>query len=747
MEKHLITVYLFCVAPIFAFGAAIPGKVSLPLDSGWEFRQSSNGSMAIAPVWRPAQVPGLVHEDLLRNDLIPDPYYRDNEAKVQWIEDADWEYRTTIRGTSALLAMDHVELVFEGIDALAEVYLNGVQILKTDNMFREWRLDVKSQLKPGNNELLVRFPSVISGAAKVAETDKWRSLTQPLPAEKTYIRKAAFEYGWDWGPRLVTVGIWRPVRLEGWNQARITNLYVRQRDINKAVARVSAEVEVLASTDAMAELDLEYGHDGKSRKLSGSFQLHPGLNELSLPVEISSPDLWYPNGYGAHPLYDFKTDLKIDGDVADTRSTRVGLRSIVLRRERDQWGRSFEFLVNGIPVFAKGANIIPFDAIFTRVTTEKYRQVLQAAVDAHMNMVRQWGGGFYESEEFYDLCDELGIMVWQDFMFGNEWQPGTYEFKLNVQKEVEDQVRRLRNHPSIVLWCGNNETESAWRWPQNVDIIKNLSAETQKHMWQDYLTLFSGVIASTVNRLNPETPYWPSSPSADYEDTSDEYQSGDWHNWSVWHGMAPLTDYEKTFPRFMTEFGFQSFPEMRTVEAFTLPDDRTSITTPVMLAHQKNLSGNQKIHEYLRRDYPEPKDFASFLYVSQVLQAEAVKIGAEHLRRIRPRSMGSIYWQLNDCWPVASWSSVDYYGRWKALQYYARRFYNDVLVVPHEENGVLQVFVVSDRTEPVPATLRLRLMTMDGKVLRDVSQPVKVNPLDSVIYMQVPRAEILRWRR
>jgi beta-mannosidase len=326
-------------------------------------------------------------------------------------------------------------------------------------------------------------------------------------------------------------------------------------------------------------------------------------------------------------------------------------------------------------------------------------------------------------------------------MFGNEWQPGTYAFKENVALEAEYQIKRVRDHPSIVLWCGNNETEASWEW--HGDTTSKLSANATRRMWQDYLTLFSGVLARAVERFAPETPYWPSSPSADYEDISDSYQSGDMHNWSVWHGMLPFRDYEKSNPRFMTEYGFQSFPEMRTVESFTLPEDRTGIFTPVMLAHQKNTSGNAKIHDYMLRDYPEPKDFASFLYASQVLQAEGIKIGTEHLRRNRPRTMGAIYCQLNDCWPVASWSSIDYYGRWKALQYYARRFYNDLLVSPHQENGGLAVYVVSDKTEPVAGELRLRVMTFEGNVMVEKKENVQVPPLSSNIYLQVPVEESL----
>jgi beta-mannosidase len=509
------------------------------------------------------------------------------------------------------------------------------------------------------------------------------------------------------------------------------------------VARINVEVEITSSAEGKAAITIDSSRGNKLKKVAQDVELHKGLNHIVVPIEISNPELWYPAGYGDHPIYDFNVALKMGSRVEDRKSARAGLRSLVLRRDVDQWGRSFEFVVNGIPVFGKGADVIPFDSFPTRVTTQQYRRVLQSAIDANMNMIRNWGGGYYETDEFYDMCDELGIMVWQDFMFGNDWQPGTYEFKLNVEREVEHQVRRLRNHPSIVLWCGNNETEASWEWARVSDVVKNLPPDTQRHMWQDYLTLFSGVIANAVQRLNPEVPYWPSSPSADYEDISDKYQSGDMHNWSVWHGMIPLRDYEKSFPRFMTEYGFQSFPELRSVETFTIPEDRTGITTPVMLAHQKNAAGNQKIHEYMLRDYPEPKDFPSFLYVSQVLQAEAIKIGAEHLRRIRPRSMGSLYWQLNDCWPVASWSSLDYYGRWKALHYYARRFYNDVLVLPREENGVVEVYAVSDRTTAVEGSLRLRLMTFDGKVLKETVNKVTIESLASKVYLQLPRSEYL----
>jgi beta-mannosidase len=699
-------------------------KQTIPLNTGWEFRQTNDSA------WHPAQVPGCVHLDLLHNKLIPDPFYRDNEAKLQWIENADWEYRTTITATPALLRHRNIELVFEGLDAYSEVWLNDTQVLTADNMFREWRVDVKPYLKAGVNTLRVVFPSPIRAAAKIAATDPWREKTHT--AEKTYVRKAAYEYGWDWGPRFVTSGIWRPARLEVWDDARISNLHIHQRDVTAEVAHIVAEVEVTAAANEAAAVQVQFVHGRSTGAGIRTVSLHAGVNHIDVPLDVDKPDLWYPAGYGAQPIYKFSAQVRVADRLEDEASTPTGLRSIVLRRELDQWGRSFEFIVNGIPVFGKGADVIPFDSFPTRVTTAQYRQVLQSAKDANMNMIRHWGGGYYETDEFYNLCDELGLMIWQDFMFGNDWQPGTYAFKQNVEREAEDQLRRLRDHPSIVIWCGNNETEGAFR------ASAGLPPDVRRQMWEDYLTVFSGILARTVARLAPEMPYWPSSPSEDYEDIAN-FQSGDMHNWTVWHGRVPFSDYEKYIPRFMTEYGFQSFPEMRTVEAFTAPEDRASIFTPVMLAHQKNKEGNDIIHNYLLRYYTEPKDFASFLYVSQVLQAEGIKVGAEHLRRNRPHCMGSIYWQLNDCWPVASWSSLDYYGRWKALQYYARRFYNDLLVSPHVEDGSLAVYVVSDRTAATSGELRVRLMTFDGTVVSDKSQAVQVPALSSQVYVTVPK--------
>jgi beta-mannosidase len=736
-----LAVLMGCLGIVLSAVHAAP-RTSVDLNSGWQFRQRLPATATPAE-WRPATVPGDVHLDLLANKLIPDPFYRDNEAKLQWIQDADWEYRTTITATPGVLSHDHVDLAFDGLDTSAEVSLNGHLILTADNMFRGWRADAKLLLKPGANELMVFFPSPIKVSERIALTDKWHGQT---PAQdKSYVRKAAYEYGWDWGPTFVTSGIWRAAHLEIWDDARIDDVYIHQREITAALARIDAAVDVVASKTEKATVAVTYaGGGGKGHEGKAQVTLVPGENHIVLPVEIANPALWYPVGYGAQSIYTWNAKVSVDGHDADMATTRTGLRSVVLRRDKDQWGRSFEFVVNGIPIFAKGADVIPFDSFPSRVTTAQYRHILESARGANMNMIRHWGGGYYETDEFYQMCDELGIMVWQDFMFGNDWQPGTYAFREQVAKEAEYQVTRLRNHPSIVIWSGNNETEEALQWEKNSKISNALDAKGQVRIWQDYLLLFSSVIPRVVERLNPETPYWPSSPSADYEDDLAPGQtSGDMHDWSVWHGRVPFSEYEKHHPRFMTEYGFQSFPEMKTVEAFTEPADRTSIFTPVMLAHQKNNEGNSIIHDYLLKDYAEPKDFASFLYVSQVLQAEGIKIGAEHLRRERPRTMGSIYWQLNDCWPVASWSSIDYYGRWKALQYYARRFYAPVLVSPHVEDGALAVYIVSDKTAAETAQLRTRLMKFDGTVVSEKNQQVSVPALSSAIYQRMPLSDLV----
>jgi len=744
--------------PLFALLAELPLQAEEPparlLNSNWQFRAVGNTDKSDVKQWHPAQVPGVVQTDLLRNGLIPDPFDRDNEFRLQWIGLTDWEYQTVFQADAASLGHDHVDLVFDGLDTLADVYLNDQVIVHSDNMFRHWRISARPLLRTGPNTLRVVFHSAVEKMLPYV-----KSLPYVLPSISThnfgneediatapYTRKAPYQYGWDWGPRFMTEGIWQPVRLETWDALRIDNFHIHQRKITAETALVTAEFDVEASQPTTATLALAHDELSGPQTTDGTqtLQLESGMNRVSFPIRIAAPKLWYPVGYGAQNRYRFLASIRLGRKVeAAHAEVKTGLRSIELRRAADQWGKSFEFVVNGIAVFGKGADVIPFDSFPNRVTPEIHRKILQAARDAHMNMLREWGGGYYESDDFYDICDELGILIWQEFMFGGDMIPGDVAFQENVREEAIEQIKRLRDHPSIILWCGNNEVETGWHyWDDRKEFKEAISPETRDRVWQDYMVMFADILKSSVSQYGDPVPYWPSSPSANFEEVPDNQHNGDMHYWAVWHHQAPAQDYTKQFPRFMTEYGFQSFPEMRTIRAFANKPDDFDIHSTVMQAHQKNKGGNERILTYMLREYREPKDFASFVYLSQVQQAEIIKIGAEHLRRQRPRVMGSLYWQLNDCWPVASWASIDYYGRWKALHYYARRFYDDVLVSPSLHDNKVDIYVVSDKLQPFAGTIHTRLLDFSGTVLLDQTKDIQAPAQSSAIYLSLDEADL-----
>ena len=747
---YLLALLLVCLGAPLPLEAAEPS--SRNLDTGWQFRAVANTDRSDVKEWHSAQVPGVVQTDLLHSGLIPDPFDRDNEFHLQWIGLADWEYQTTFQVDTAALAHDHADLVFDGLDTFADVYLNDQTILHADNMFRRWRIPAKALLKPGPNTLRIVFHSAVEKMLPYVKT-----LPYVLPSISThnygneeniatapYTRKAPYNYGWDWGPRFLTEGIWQPVRLETWDALRIENFHIHQQNVTSDVANVTAELEIEAGRMTTATLTLAHDELAGPQAADGNqtLQLNAGINRVSFPLRITAPKLWYPVGYGAQNRYRFSASIRMGREVAARAETKTGLRSIVLRRVPDEWGKSFEFVVNGISVFAKGADVIPFDSFPNRVTPEIHRNILQSARDAHMNMVREWGGGYYESDDFYDICDELGIMVWQEFMFGGDMVPGDVAFQDNVRQEAIDQIKRLRDHPSVVIWCGNNEVETGWlHWGDRLEFKESISAQARERVWQDYVILFADTLKNAVTQYADPVPYTPSSPSANFEEPPDNPHNGDMHYWQVWHAQAPASDYTLQFPRFMSEFGFQSFPEMRTIRSFAKPED-FNIRSTVMQAHQKNKGGNERILTYMLREYREPKDFASFVYLSQVQQAEIIKIGAEHLRRQRPRTMGSLYWQLNDCWPVASWASIDYYGRWKALHYYARRFYDDVLISPFLHDDKVDVYIVSDKLQALSGTIHMRLLDFSGNVLLDQSKDVQIAAQSSATYFSVDKATL-----
>lgn len=731
--KNLYLILSLIFLFVFDVGAQMnAARTQISLNDNWQFREANKS------VWKPATVPGCVHTDLLANKIIEDPFYRDNEKNLQWIGKTDWEYQTTFEVSPELLRRQNLEIIFEGLDTYANVYLNDKPILNADNMFRTWRINVEDLLKAGENILRIKFRSPIKEILP-----RMAKLDYELPAvndqgEKTspYTRKAPYQYGWDWGPRFVTSGVWKPVRLEVWDKARIEDLHIKQNKLSKETAALSAVVEVVAAAAIDARIEIENLTDKKT-VAAKQVKLTAGTNKLALDFALENPKLWYPIGLGEQSLYRFKAKLVVNKKQVDEQTKRTGLRTLELRQKPDEYGKSFEFIVNGIPVFGRGANWIPADIFPTRITKEKYKNLLTSLKDANMNMLRVWGGGIYEDDYYYDLADEMGLLVWQDFMFACSMYPGDREFLENVRREAVDNVKRLRNHPSIVLWCGNNEIETAWThwgWKERLP----------NHLWDDYLKLFTRVLPEVLDEYDSSRPYWQSSPSSNFQADSDSQKIGDVHYWEVWHAEKPYKEYEKQFPRFMSEFGFQSFPEYETVKTYTTEEDRKSIETPIMLAHQRHPRGNQLVRAYMLREYNEPKDFESFLYVSQVLQAHGIKIGAEHFRRIMPRNMGSLYWQANDCWQVASWSAMDYFGRWKALMYYTRRFYAPLLVSPHVgDDGKMNVYVVSDLPDTKRAQIRLTLMDLSGKQLIAKTVDLNVEPLKGKSYFSQPVGELL----
>ena len=711
---------------------------AMELHEEWQFRQVGTEQ------WLPAAVPGCNHLDLLANGKIEDPFWRTNEADLQWIDKEDWEYQTTFDVSPELLKHDRIELYFEGLDTYAAVTLNGTEILKADNMFREWRVDVKKHLKPGENVLNILFRSPITVGLERLENQTYnikvfgndQAEHGQVPGGKrvsVFSRKAPYHFGWDWGPRLVSSGIWRPVHLIAWNEARLTNLQIVQKEVTKAAAGYTAVFEVEAEKVAKADFRFDVEGEGRFEK---SVTLEPGIHTYAVDFVINNPKLWWSNGLGEPHLYKAKAVLKT-AKTTDTKTTRIGVRTIKVVRKKDDEGRTFTFELNGVPVFMKGANMVPFDIYNARVTEEKIRATVQSAVDANFNMLRVWGGGIYQSDAFYDVCDEMGILIWQDFMFACNQYPGDEAFLENVRHEAIDNVRRLRNHPSIAIWCGNNEI--AW--------FHFKTGEVTNTQQQAYADLFLGIIPDVLKENDPSRFYWHSSPAAyaTYGGTAAEKKSrGDYHYWSVWHGKKPYEEYANNIPRFMSEYGFQAFPEIRTVKSFSLPED-FGLNTPVMEHHQRNGSANDKIKWYMEQYYRVPEDFETFLYVGQLLQAEAITYGMEAHRRARPFCMGSLYWQLNDVWPVASWSSVDYELRRKALHYRAKRAFAQQLVSPfkNSETGAVEIHVVNDDLKPIEAVLQMRMIGFDGAIGWSKELPIQIKANTSAVYFEIPESELL----
>lgn len=680
--------------------------------------------------WNDAQVPGSVFNDLMNSGIMEDPFYRDNELKVREFAALDYEYYREFDVPEELLCEDSIVLHCDGLDTLTEIEINGVYAAGTDNMHRRYEFDIKSLLCPGKNSIRIVFYSPVNYIEKKdKEYHLYGDGGNTIPGI-SYIRKAHYMFGWDWGPQLPDSGIWRNICILGHKSARLQDVYITQRHEKE---RVSLDIGVKTRLWDKAPVLIEaevLTPDNKVIRVSAAAL----ETEVHLALDIEGPQLWWPNGFGEQPLYNVKVTISRNEAVLDSKELAIGLRTLGIRREKDQWGESFEFAVNGAAIFAMGADYIPEDNILARCSYEKTEKLIKWCKEANFNCIRVWGGGIYPEDYFFDLCDKYGLIVWQDFMFACAVYEMDEEFADNICKEAEDNIKRIRHHACLGLWCGNNEMELAWEcW----DIPKVPRLKT------DYIKQFEVLLPQVVKENDPGTFYWPASPSSGggFDSPNDENR-GDAHYWKVWHGLLPFDDYRKYYFRFVSEFGFQSFPSLKTVETFTLPEDR-NIFSYIMERHQKNGTANGKILFYLSDNFKYPKDFSSLLYASQILQGEAIRTGVEHWRRNRGRCMGAIYWQLNDCWPVASWSGIDSFGRWKALHYYAKRFFAPVLLSAARQETKVELNIANETMTEVNCMVSWTLRN-DSGILRKGSVEACVEALNSKTCIELDFGDILK---
>ncbi len=656
------------------------------------------------------QIPGTVLSELLAAGKIKDPFYRTNEDATRALFWKDYVFTRTFDVDEELLAQQHIVLVCEGLDTLAEISINGTFLAKTDNMHRTWKFQAKKLLHPGKNEIQIVFRSVLRFIEDYSYEAHKKINYIPCGSMKgnQLLRKAHSMFGWDWGPQTIDAGIFRDIYLQGYSHARIEDIRIHQQHAKN----VSVQTSITLSESVPGQkLCVELSEDGADKPLQTKLCKTNADGVAAVDFVIENPKLWWPNDYGDQPLYIVRTTLlDEDGTSLESITRRIGLRTLTISQEKDEWGNEFAFCVNGVKIFTRGGNYIPDDCLYTRITEKKLDYILESCRRAHFNCVRVWGGGYYPSDAFYDLCDEKGLIVWQDLMYACNVYDVTDAFAENCRQETYDNVRRLRHHASLGLWCGNNEIESAW------DHWGDFQKETP-YLRADYIRLFEEVLPKAVQEADGETFYWHSSPSSGgCFDNPDDANRGDTHYWDVWHGQKPFTDYRKYFFRFCSEFGFQSFPCAKTVNSFTLEDDR-NIFSRVMESHQKNDAANGKMLYYLSENLRYPKDLTHLLYASQVLQGMAIKYGVDHWRRNRGRCMGTLYWQINDDWPAPSWSSIDYFGRWKALHYMAQKFYAPHAVSMTLEDHRCHVYFSNESFETTEYSLTLSIRDLSGNVL------------------------------
>ncbi len=728
MKNYIIAAAL-AVASIVPFSAEAD-VTTRKLHDNWRFRQGRSD------IWYPATVPGTVHTDLMANDIIEDPFFRLNERGVQWVDKEDWMYETSVIASNEEVNAENQQIVFYGLDTYADVYLNHERILTADNMHRTWVCDVKGKLKEGENLLEVYFNSPIKVDLPKYDQFDYTFNTGPDQSQngglfnKTlsiFARKAGYHYGWDWGPRLVTSGIWRDIDLVTWNGLKINNVQYIQKDVNASRANLATIVNINSDSD-IDNATITLTADNKT-VATKRVSLKKGENCVTLDYSIKKPRLWWTNGLGEAYLYDFKATVAAGNDIV-AQNDEIGIRSLKLITEDDAYGRSLTFELNGKPVFMKGVDMIPLDNFLPRITRQKYEKHVLDAKAVNMNMIRVWGGGVYEDDYFYELCDKNGILVWQDFMFACSTYPADSAFIANIRQEAIDNVIRIRNHCSIALWCGNNECQDVYYgWGGRYNYYKNMGVE--ELTTKQFKDMYFRTLPEVVEQYGGGISYRPSSPYA-FEDTPSDGIHGDAHYWGVWHGRDSIGHYNIEKSRFFSEYGFQSFPEFESVKIYAPQERDWAINSEVMMAHQRAGSyANNLIKEYMDHEFRTPDDFQTFLYVGAILQGDAIKTAIEAHRRDMPHCMGTLVWQHNDCWPVASWAGRDYYGRWKAQQYYSKAAYDDILVSPVVINDSLSVNIVTDRRTAAKGKFTLTAMTLDGLPVLTKSFDYTAKPLTS----------------
>ena len=686
-------------------------------------------------------VPSVVQQSLYENGIIPHPYLGTVENDLLWISDHPWDYTLCFDADKELLDKENIELVFEGIDTYADVSLNGEKLFFADNQFRTWKQDVKDLLKEKDNLLEVHFLRYDSTQLALYEQHQPR-----LPEKYAVSRKAPYQHGWDWAPRYKNVGIWKPVKLVGWNEVRLEDAYITTQTVDEKRAELMLHLDYECDREENVEIIIEVGPSTGSgtsvfAAQNRSLSLSKGRQHIVLPLTIDNPQIWWPNEMGEQLLYDFEVVLKKDGKVLDTKSFKSGIRTFEMVDEPDSIGRAFYFKVNGVPMYAKGANYVPEEMIETWINADNTLSLLRQAEEAHFNMLRVWGGGIYPSDDFFNICDSLGILVWEDFMYAGTMYPYDEAFLENARIEAEGQVKRLASHPSLALWCGGNEISEGyynWGWQQSL----GWSEEDDKAIKAGYDKLFENILPQAVAQFDGTRPYWPSSPSKGWG-RPESLTEGDVHYWGVWWGEQPYEMYREKVGRFNSEYGYQSYPDYSTLLKIAEGEELNK-DAEVIAAHQKHARGTRQIDDFIHRYYPnvQPKDFEEYVHLSQLSQAYGMEIAIEAHRTAKPYNMGTLYWQLNDAWPVTSWSSIDYYGNPKVLQERLKTLYAPVLLsLDQKDYGV---FVTSDLLRDIDGTLSIQVCDLEDKPFFEQKVQVTMTPNENRKYVVEGLSECLR---